>query len=444
MGKIPAGLLIRAIASVLFLLAELAIAHAEEAPNWKEARQLLQAGKAEQAVALLEPDLMRFAGNADYDYLLGQALSQTGHTGEALFAFERVLMVNPDHLDARLKAAQLSLAQNDTAQAKELLTPLSGQRLGTEQQRTLDLMRTEIATGAASEGTTVRGYVLTGIGWDSNVTSGPHQTDLPIPLFLPTLTALGSAAQTQAFGGMMEFGLSLRKEISEDTWLTSGGSIHQSVNSTRKDMNEGIVNFDLGGVRKVGHDFLGVTLLGQNYLLDNATYRNALGTRLNWMRPVTDHSVLTTYFQYLNFVYRHAIDNAVRKMGGVMYDATMASGKRTLQYGIYGGREDAKDPTKQQFSYQLFGIHIAGGMRIHDNLSLSAGVVYEVQNHSTEDPLYFAKRHDASLSAGLAADYQFGKRWHFIPQYTYTRNDSNLDLYQYDRHTILMQIKWDF
>ena len=77
----------------------------------------LEAGKVEQSIALLNHDLPRFAGNADYNYLLGLALYQARHAGEALFAFDRVIMVNPDNLAARLKAAQINLERGDTTHA---------------------------------------------------------------------------------------------------------------------------------------------------------------------------------------------------------------------------------------------------------------------------------------------------------------------------------------
>jgi len=413
-------------------------------PNLGEARRLLEVGEAEQSIALLNHDLLRFAGNADYNYLLGLALYQAGHAGEALFAFERVIMVNPDNLAARLKAAQINLERGDTTHADELLAPLSEQRPDTEQQREIARMRAKIAAGTAGGGISVRGYVLTGIGWDSNVTSGPSQTELVIPQLSRSMTSLGTATRDDDLVGMVEVGLSLRKSIDEDTWLIGGSSIRQGFNSTRRDMKEGAASLDLGAIRRIGHNFLGVTLLAQDYLLGDATYRNSLGTRLNWIHPLEDHSKLTIYFQHLNFVYHQNIDNAIRKVGGVTYEFTMNDGAKTLQYGVYGGEEDAKDPSKPNFSFRLLGVHLAGNLHVSDDLSLSAGAIYELHHHLAEDGLYSITRHDAQFSVGASADYHLSERRHLIPLYTHTLNVSNVDLYKYSRNTVMLQFKWEF
>ncbi len=435
--------MLRTLLAILLLYASVAIA--EETTDLDQARQLLTAGKAEQAVVLLKQDMLRLAGSENYDYLLGKALYQAGHAGEALFAFDRVLMVAPNNVEVRLLAARINLERGDPIQAGELIKSVSAQRLSAEQQQELERMRGSAAIPATGGGTSVQGYVLAGIGWDSNVTSGPSQTALLIPgISTTSLTSLGSASKNGDMGTRMEVGVSVRKAIGEDTWLTGNTSIHQGINNTRKDMQEGIFTLDLGGLHRIGHDFFGASVLAQDFLLGNRGYRNALGTSINWVHPLANHATLTSYFRYLNSTYHNAIDDTTRKVGGVMRDATIANGAKTLQYGLYVGTEDAKDPTKPQFSYHLFGAHVAGNLRVSDALLLSAGVVCEFQRHLAAEPLYSVTRHDSDYIVGVAADYHLSGRWHFIPQYTHTRNVSNVGLYQYSRNTILLQIKWDF
>ena len=58
-----------------------------------EAQAFLAAGQGEEAYALLLPELQRRAGEPDYDYLFGLAALEVGEPTEAVFAFERVLLV---------------------------------------------------------------------------------------------------------------------------------------------------------------------------------------------------------------------------------------------------------------------------------------------------------------------------------------------------------------
>lgn len=420
---------------------------AGEPPNLDEARKLLDAGRAEQSAALIEQDLLNFAGNADYDYLLGLALYQAGRVGQALFAFERVLMVDPDNVDARLKAAQISAERGNLAYASELLTPLSARRLSDEQQHQVSQIRMKITAAASAEPVTMRGYILGGIGWDDNVTSGPNQTELIIPALNPlgTTTALGNATRAHDLVGMLEAGLSAHKVVNENTWLTGDGNIRQGISRSRWDVTESFANLNLGMLKRNDRDFFGATLLAQNYLVGAKTHRSALGGRLHWAHSFNDRSWLTSYFQQLTFDYPdNAIDNATRSIFGITHEFATANDARVLQYGIYGGREIAKDRTKPHFSFHILGVSLGGSMAIGADLTLYAGMAYESQRHDAVDALYLYTRNDSLGSVGIAADYRLNGRWHVLPQYSRTHNASNTALYDYTRNAFTLQFRWEF
>ena len=78
--------------SVTPVSAEIAIAHA---------KLLLDHGKADQAWRDLNQWSSSFAGNPNFDYLLGIAALDSGRFAPAVLAFERVLAQQPDNLQAR-------------------------------------------------------------------------------------------------------------------------------------------------------------------------------------------------------------------------------------------------------------------------------------------------------------------------------------------------------
>jgi len=407
--------------------------------------QLLKGGQAAQAVAALEPDLLHLAGQPDYDYLMGSALFQAGDAGQALFAFERVVMVAPGHVDARLKAARIHLDRGDVDHARELLLPLSTLPPGSIQQLELARLRKELTTATGEGGLVVNGYVALGMGWDDNVTSGPNESELVIPNFGTTPTALGSATRDQDLIGTVEAGVALRQALGENTWLTGNGGISQGFNRTRKDVKDGAAQFDLGLQRRSGSDLLGVALLAQDYLMSDSVYRRSLGVRLSWSHPVDARSRVTGHVQRLQFDFPdHSIDNATRTVYGVTHEGAADGGARLWQYGLYGGDEISKDDIRPHFSYRLWGIHLGTSLPVNDRLLLSAGVVYEAHQHLATDALYWVVRSDAMHSLGLATDYKLNPRWHLISRYTYAHNVSNTALYDYARNTFTLQLRWDF
>jgi len=102
------------------------------------ARALLDKGDAKAAYALLEPLESQRAGNPDYDFLLGLAAIEIGKHTNAVFAFERVLAVDPNHVRARAEIARAYLALGETKTAKQEFESVQKQGVPPEAAATID------------------------------------------------------------------------------------------------------------------------------------------------------------------------------------------------------------------------------------------------------------------------------------------------------------------
>jgi hypothetical protein len=439
--------LIRSMVGIVFLqcLSPAVLADAGIAATLGEARRLLDAGKASVAADVLERRLLDFAGNPDFDYLLGLALYQAGQLGAAQFALERVLMTKPDHVDARLKLGQIAVERGDGKYANEVLKPLVEERLAPDKRKVLAETRQKAASATTRDGLSVRGYVLGGIGWDDNVTGGPNYTTLLIPGLGPRPTSLGSAAQASDRSVVGEAGVSVSKALAEGTWFIGSAMLRRGDNRTRDDVKEGIDNLDLGLVQRGGDELFGVGVSGQNYRVAGVVYRRLASVRASWTHPFGEQSRLATYANHSEFDYpAHAIDNAGRNVVGVNLETSADGGGLDYQLGAYGGKETANDPTKPHFSFRLAGLQAGMKLRADERLSFAVGGVYERRNHLSQDALYRFMRSDRQLSLGLSADYILAKNWHVLPQYTTTRNNTTATLYEYERKAFILQLRWDF
>src|SRR5688572_8051771 len=109
--------LITALAVTLTTLAVQPYAVAADAAL-DEARGLIQKRDAKRAYDLLSPLEAQRAGDPEFDYLLGLAALDSGQTTRAIFAFERVLAVNPNHPQARAEIARAYFVAGETDAAK--------------------------------------------------------------------------------------------------------------------------------------------------------------------------------------------------------------------------------------------------------------------------------------------------------------------------------------
>ncbi len=409
-----------------------AVTGADLSPQLQQAQRLLAAGEPQQALELLRREWLTQAGDPDFDYLLGVALEQSGHTDEALFAYERVVIVNPNHTDARLKMGAIYAQRSHALAGRELAQqPLQGE--------------------GGRSGRSLQGYLLTGLGWDSNITSGPKAKQLPLPdriqRGVEVMTDLGSASQAEDSVMLLEAGVTLNQPISDQIGWVGSGSLRQNLYPTHHANQEGIVNFDLGVRLGQEGNRLGISMISQIYLLDDQRYRQALGGHLSWSYTLGNGTPITSYLQYVDFNYtkpENRIDNSVRQVVGFASEWAWADRSGVIQYGLYGGEDRASDSPLATSSYRLWGFHLGGSLPLRERFTLALGLLYEPHHYRVEDLLYLRGREDQIYTLGLSLDYSLSPDLHLIPLLTYTRNDSTLELYDYRRSSALLQIKWEF
>jgi len=81
---------------------------------------------------------------------------------------------------------------------------------------------------------------------------------------------------------------------------------------------------------------------------------------------------------------------------------------------------------------------------LYDRLSLIAGVGLEYRNHDSADPLFLKGREDVRADASIGLRVPLTERLSLRPRVTYTRNESNLTLYDYDRWTASAGLRFEF
>ena len=113
-------------ATAIGALALAAPAYAEVDAVVTQALDLHRAGKAEEAYRLLLPLADRRAGDPDFDYALGLAAADSGHHGEAILAFQRVLAKNPNSAEARAEIARVYALSGDVDTARAVRHRVAG------------------------------------------------------------------------------------------------------------------------------------------------------------------------------------------------------------------------------------------------------------------------------------------------------------------------------
>ena len=413
----------------------------------RTATDLVTKSRIKEAYTLLSTYQSELAGDPDYDYLLGIAALDSGKINEAIFALERALAVNPNHLQARAEIARAYLAAGEVSASKQEFETVQKQNPPKEVSATIQKYLDIIETSRAGKKFSLRGYVEAMIGNDSNVNTATSNRQIAIPSFggaVLNLSADGTA-KSDTFGSLAT-GFNVRNELSEKWAFVGGANINKRNNLTQQTFNTANGDANMGLNLSRGNDNYLAVLQYQSFVLDNTSYRDAAGITGQWQRNLKSGSQLSSYLQYSSLSYpTQTFRDADRYVLGGAYATSLGSEPATVMYaGVYAGSEE---PRRRGLSYlgnTFYGGRLGGEMKLSAAFALLASASMEMRMHSGSDTLFLVKRNDTQYDLKVSVNYLPAKEWTISPAITYTNNDSNIIINKYDRTVYSISARRDF
>ena len=189
----------------------------------QDAELLLKQGKPAQAMALLDNDLPANAGDVHYNYLLGIASLDAGKPGNAVFAFERALAIDPQQVLVRAELARALIELTDFEAARQELAQVRGMSVPADAAprvatllAALDKVIADQAQMASRPKRNWTGYVEFEAGYDTNINTATNATSVFVPaLNLPgSLSGFATAKSSMLVGA--NGGVSGIKNVAEN------------------------------------------------------------------------------------------------------------------------------------------------------------------------------------------------------------------------------------
>jgi tetratricopeptide (TPR) repeat protein len=415
-----------------------------------KAKQQIENGDAQGAYNLLVPLQSERAGDPAYDYLLGSAALGIGKNTEAIFALERVLAVQPNSAPARAQIARAYFNLKETETAKREFENVRKQDVPPEVSATIDRFLEAIARVEESERTSFRGFVEIGAGWDSNVNSATAVGQVAIPFFGGTIFSLepASTEQDDAFisvGGGVNFTHPFSKRLS-----LFGGLAYQNKNNVNEsDFSTYYYDANLGLAYRRDRDTLTLGAQYNTFFVDNPrlysdAYRNASGLTAQWQHDFDSRNQVSFFAQYSSLDYPgQEIRNANRYVGGAGYAHAFGRGTFITYLGIYGGVEDEKEDGVPQFGHDLYGVRIGTQWNVVEKFAVFFNGSAERREYGGPDPLFLVDREDDQYSASAGMIFVPWKGVRITPQASWTDNQSNIHINEFDRVIYQVTLRYD-
>jgi outer membrane protein len=406
-----------------------------------EAKRLLDDGKAAEAYALLAEREAELAGTPDFDYLFGIAALDMHRAKEAVFALERVVAEQPEFLGARmdLARAQLELGQRSLAreQFRYLLTQQPPEETRAVIQRYLDSMSQHDVRVSARWSALAQ----VGAGYDSNANgSTSEQAFLGFTLDPRNVATSSSFGEVSLNGGNV-------LAFSPTFGLISSVDLQHRANTDASFVDQSVTSLASTAVWLHGAYRFSGGFDGYRGWLDQMSHEQGVNLNLSASRQFGSNYEGAVSVRAGSLEYR---DEGLRILDTNRYLAGFSLtrfnvGARGARVGatLLLGTDDAKQ-VGSPYGNDRYGVRLFGSMALRPRAVAYAEI--SGMNTRFDGSFFGSKRDDDQLALTLAADLQDfpARRWTITPRLRFTKNDSNIALYEYDRFEAVLYIRRGF
>ena len=383
------------------------------------------------------------AGDPAFDYELAIAAIDAGLYGEAIIALQRVLALQPNNAAARAELARAyALAGDiDTARA-EFATVVDDPSLPDPVRNRFTGFVRQFDRQIRGGGSDVSGYVDARVGHDDNINAATDLTTITIPLFSflgPGTLGAGTRAQGDEF-------YEIQGVISGVAAIGRQDRVFASALASWRD-NFDSRNFDqaaITGTAGYAHSFANrdvFSLSGQvqRFWLGRDGFRTSYGLIGQYTHALADGEALTLSAQWNRLDFdTDPLRDADRYAAGIGYVT------RTVSAAVTGGKEEMRRQAGDAQSNWFLGANLGGEVPVAEKIALVAGAAFDLRRYDATDPLFLTERDDERIDLTGGIKLALTEALFVTPQATYTRNFSNIALYDYERWTVSAGLRFEF
>lgn len=427
-----------------------------------QAQALLKAGQAQKAFELLDLQEVYYAGNFEFDELLGLAAADAGQITRAVLAFERALQIKPDHLLIKAELGRMYFAGGENRSAHEIFEEVQERLEKIDRHdaahRNFDT-RIDLFLRAVDEreqqpqpGWTP--WVNLSFGHDSNVNASTSLSSIALPSFNNINFELPANSQSKSSDfSFIQAGLRWRQSNAEYPALPIGCLLqtdftwnqrqHQSASAFDQRVLDAQGMFACG--REAG-GFWSLGLQTQNLELDNQLQRRMTGAMGQNSWRLSQSSQVALGLQMSRMVYPLSNDrNATRISPSISWSNKFGRHEQWIWNGMtYAGKETPQGETVRHWGQKFIGVQTYLRYNLNRRWSLLAGMNWEHRSYGQDDPIFLSRRVDTDVSGLMGVEYRLGNASKLMLNWNRQHNESTLTLYDYHRNTVSASWRAEF
>lgn len=400
---------------------------------------LLEEGKAKNAYRYIMIDHDPTSKNVQEWFLMAMSAKATGRPREASKYLEKVIELDPKHSDrARLELAQLSYALGKVENAQNHLSKVQANRPPEQVGDNIDKFEQFIETEGAPRQWHISGSL--GYMYDSNANAGPT-TDSVLMYDLP-FTLSPEAKEHSGTAILLRVGGDYMRGITDDVSWQSNLTVNSTSYNNYSDLDALVVSSSTG--------------LPMRF---NDNWNGSLPIVVDWVKVGHDKSYYSYSYGVAPQIRYNYSDHLSFNLGGTIgkrkYQST---DKRNLdrysisplviyqinqmsfvRFGLVAGKEDSG---YDFYTNDLLGVNAMYGYTFSWGLRATLSGSYSDTEYDGKEAAYNKERHDKTSRVGIDLMYPLNVlHSSLVFSAFHTDNDSNLEMYEYDRDQISLSLE---
>ena len=405
-----------------------------------------------------------YAGQVEYDYLLGRCALESKQFTVAAGAFIRALTVDPDFAAARFELARTYyskgvalLARGPFEQARSEFKLVAAMNPPAALKASIDQYQANIDKYLKVRETEYRLFAEMTAGYDSNI-GGFSEDDSFTYYDYGTMSQRSfdiendrdredsgfSQAQAGAgidwplfsnnfevFGNLMFGGRSYASNHGYDhAWSEVQFGLRHYGESNKKTFRFRFRSTDLTDSGERYHE--------QGETMFKLSFKHSETQAISFwlLGGNSDYQAHGTYVFSVNY----------NRQGVEFTQLSQAKRQSSIQVLLLSGRDDPHDCGDQTmycpdaYTRDIKGFRVAWGANIFDSSRFYTSLFFEDSRYDRE--FFYQKRRDKRTEFFMATNTHFSDNWYFRPELHYTDIDSSVDLYDMERWLVSMTIGW--
>jgi tetratricopeptide (TPR) repeat protein len=415
-------------------------------PALENLNQLVSENRFADAYEAAQALLGEFEGDPEFDFLYGISALETGRPNEAVFAFERIAVLFPQQQRVKLELARSFYQANNLPAARELFNEVLASNPSENVQANIRAFIEAIDERESQLDGSFSWYVNSNIGNDSNINSATELGVISTPIGDVELSANGQSIDDSFMdiGG----GVAYVKPTSKTSSINVNGTYSRHNNFASNDFDIDVFSVDANYSHMISNMRLSYGGRAQKVNLNSDSFQNSASLLATMQRSPGNGWTQTMTGAYTAVRYDTGINaNAdLRDVNQLLVSGVLGKSVGNFYHSVsvYYGDEQAQKDLGRNNAQQFYGIAFYEQFQLVPGHLPYFRISLHKSDYKSEAPIFNVKRQDDTFSTSLGWIWNASRNINVTTDITYTENESNIDLFAYDRVKYQTGLRYQF